>query len=105
MSKIGVVSPVGLDAVKRSGSAPRLESLHGKTIGEVWNGVFKGDQTFPIIRNLLLKNYPSIKIIPFSEFPHNSGSDNPSHQRELAQRIAAMAKEKGCDAIISGNGA
>ncbi len=105
MSKIGVVSPVGLDAVKRSGSAPRLGSLNGKTIGEVWNGVFKGDQTFPIIRNLLLKKYPSIKIIPFSDFPHNSGSDNPSSQRELAKRIAAMAKDKGCDAIISGNGA
>jgi len=105
MSKIGVLSPAGLDAVKRSGSAQRLESLHGKTIGEVWNGVFKGDQTFPIIRKLLLKKYPSLKIIPFTEFPHNSGSDNPGHQRDLAKRIAAMAKEKGCDAIISGNGA
>lgn len=105
MSKIGVVSPVGLDAVKRSGSAPRLGSLDGKTIGEVWNGVFKGDQTFPIIRKLLQQKYPSIKIIPYTEFPHNSGSDNPSQQHELAQRIAAMAKEKGCDAVISGNGA
>jgi len=105
MSKIGVVSPVGLDAVKRSGSAPRLGSLDGKTIGEIWNGVFKGDQTFPIIRKLLQHKYPSIKIIPYTEFPHNSGSDNPSQQRELAQRIAVMAKEKGCDAVISGNGA
>ncbi len=105
MSKIGVVSPVGLDAMKRSGSAPRLESFAEKTIGEIWNGVFKGDQTFPIIRKLLQNKYPSIRIVPYTEFPHNSGSDNPTQQRETARRIAEMAKEKGCDAVISGMGA
>jgi len=105
MSKIEVVSPVGLDVVKRSGSAARLNTLEGKTVGEVWNGVFKGDFTFPVIRKLLQQQYPGIKIIPYTEFPHTTGSDNPAQQRELAGRIAAMAKEKGCDAIISGNGA
>jgi hypothetical protein len=33
------------------------------------------------------------------------GSDHPAKQRELAQKMAALAKEKGCDAVISGNGA
>jgi len=105
MSTIEVVSPVGLEVVKRSASSPRLGNLDGKTIGEVWNGVFKGDFTFPIIRKLLQQKYPSLRIIPYTEFPHTPGSDNPSQQRERARRIAAMAKEKGCDAVISGNGA
>lgn len=105
MSTIEVISPAGLDAVQRSSSAPRVETLHDKTIGEVWNGVFKGDLTFPIIRNLLQKKYPSLNIIPYTEFPHSTGSDHPAQQRELARRIAAMALEKGCDAVISGNGA
>lgn len=105
MSTIKVVSPVGLEIVKRSGSASRVENLDGKTIGEVWNGVFKGDFTFPIIRKLLQQKYPSLRIIPYTEFPHSPGSDNPTQQRERARRIAAMAKEKGCDAVISGNGA
>jgi hypothetical protein len=105
MSTIEVVSPVGLEVVKRSGSAPRLGSLDGKTIGEVWNGVFKGDFTFPIIRKLLQQKYPRLRIIPYTEFPHTPGSDNPTQQRERARLIAAMAKEKGCDAVISGNGA
>ena len=39
------------------------------------------------------------------EFPHVPGSDNPTRQRELARSIAAAAKAKGCDAVISGNGA
>ena len=105
MSTIEVVSPVGLEVVKRSGSAQRLASLDGKTIGEVWNGVFKGDFTFPIIRKLLQQKYPRLRIIPYTEFPHAPGSDNPSQQRERASRIAAMAKGQGCDAVISGNGA
>ncbi len=105
MSKLEVVSPLGLEVVKRSSSAPRLANLDGKTIGEVWNGVFKGEFTFPIIRNLLQQQYPRLRIIPYTEFPHTPGSDTPTQQREHARRIAAMAKEKGCDAVISGNGA
>ena len=105
MSTIKVVSPVGLEIVKRSASAQRLGNLDGKTIGEVWNGVFRGDFTFPIIRKLLQQKYPGLRIIPYTEFPHTPGSDNPTRQRERARRIAAMAKEKVCDAVISGNGA
>jgi len=105
MSRIKVVSPLGFDVVKDSGSAKRIDTLDGKTVGEVWNGVFKGDFTFPIIRKCLQAKYPRVKIIPYTEFPHTPGSDNPAQQRERAQQIAALAKEKGCDAVISGNGA
>jgi len=105
MEKIQVVSPAGISAVKIIGAAPRINDLNGKTICEVWNGVFKGDITFPILRKLLKAKYPTVKIIPFTEFYHLPGSDVPNHQRELAQQIVASAKEKGCDALISGNGA
>ena len=105
MHKLDVVSPVGFDVVAPGGSAPRIDNLDGKIVGEVWNGVFKGDTTFPLIRRLLLAKYPRLKIIPYTEFPHVPGSDNPTRQRELAREIAALAKEKGCDAVIVGNGA
>ena len=105
MEKLAVLSPVGLAVVAPGGSAPRVGSLDGKTVGEVWNGVFKGDHTFPIIRKLLQARYPRLKVIPYTEFPHVPGSDNPTRQRELARSIAVAAKEKGCDAVISGNGA
>ena len=105
MEKHEVVSPLGLEAVKQAGHAKRLDRLDGKTIGEFWNGVFKGDQSFPVIRRLLKQKFPGLTIIPFTEFPHAPGSDHPAKQRELARRMAALAKEKGCDAVISGNGA
>lgn len=105
MEKLEVVSPLGLEAVQSAGGARRLDRLDGKTVGEFWNGVFKGDLSFPVIRRRLLQRHPGLKIIPFTEFPHAPASDHPSKQRELAQRMAALAKEKGCDAVISGNGA
>ena len=49
--------------------------------------------------------FPDVKVIPYTEFYHLPGSDVPSHQRELARQIVAAARDKGCDAVISGNGA
>ncbi len=105
MERLSVVSPVGLEAVELKRAARRLDGLNGKTIGEIWNGVFKGDMTFPLIRKLLTQRYPRLNIIPYTEFPHLPGNDHPTQQWERARHIAALAKEKGCDALISGNGA
>ncbi len=105
MEYYDVVSPQGVEVVKRRGVSPRLADLDGKTVAEVWNGVFKGNQTFPVIRKLLQQRFPTLKIIPFTEFPHYAGGDNPSEQRERARLVAQLAKEKGAQAVISGNGA
>ncbi len=105
MERFEVVSPLGLEAVEQAAAAPRLPTLEGKTVGEFWNGVFKGDQTFPVIRRLLQEKFPRLKVIPYTEFPHAPGSDDPAKQRERALSMAALAREKGCDAVISGNGA
>jgi hypothetical protein len=105
MEQFEVVSPVGGETVKQGEIAPRLPDLNGKKIAEIWNGVFKGEQTFPVIREELKARFPDVEIIPYTEFPHVYGSDNPREQRELAKRLAALAIEKGCDAAIIGNGA
>ena len=105
MESFEVVSPLGVQVVRAERTAPRLRDLDGKTIGEVWNGVFKGDITFPLIRKALQERYPRVRIVPFTEFPHLKGADNPAAQREHAIHIAALARAKGCDAVISGNGA
>ncbi len=105
MEKLAVVSPLGLEIVKSSASAPRLDTLAGKTIGEVWNGVFKGNATFPLLRRALQEKYPDLKIIPYTEFPHAPHSDNPARQKELIDEVIAVAKREHCDALITGNGA
>jgi hypothetical protein len=100
-----VVSPVGVPETEATLAAKRLTDLNGKLIGEVWNGDFKGDIAFPLIRRQLRKRYPSLQIVPFTEFPHAHVSDDPVRQRERARLIASLAKTMGCDAVISGVGA
>ena len=100
-----VHSPLGVETLKQQPLAPRLESLEGKTVAESWNGDFKGDLTFPIIRKLLQERYPGLTIVPYDKLPYRYGSDDPSRQKELAKEIAALARDLGCDAMISGNGA
>jgi hypothetical protein len=105
MERFSVCSPLGGELVEQVSAAARLRSLEGATIGELWNGVFKGDVSFPVIRQALLERFPGLKIVPFEEFPHLHGGDNPSQQNERAREVARMARDRGCDAVISGNGA
>jgi hypothetical protein len=105
MEKLAVISPAGMQVVEQRGIAPRLPDLAGKTVAEVWNGVFKGDATFPVLREMFRRRFPDTRIVPYTEFPFFPGDDRPHAQQEVARQIAALAKEKGCDAIISGNGA
>ncbi len=52
-----VFSPIGVEVVTKGKSAPRLETLDGKTVGETWNEDFKGDVTFPVYRETLDSGY------------------------------------------------
>jgi hypothetical protein len=105
MEQLQVVSPVGIAAVDVASVAPRLDTLDGKIVGEVWNGVFKGDITFPEIRRLLQARYPGLNMIPYTEFHHLPGSDVPAQQRDIEREIIVAAQARGCDALIFGNGA
>lgn len=104
MEIMEVISPVGGETVAKKTIADRLDTLTGKTICETWNGDFKGDYMFPIYRDLLKERFPDIKVIPFTEFPRSPLRGTPSHQQQVAKEIALLAKSKGCDALISGNG-
>ena len=102
--QVAVISPVGLTRAQDNGVAPRLDGLEGKTIGEVYNHHFKGDQMFGLYRELLRQRYPGVRIIPYTELPASFVGGDPATQRRVAQEVAALAKEKGCDALIAGNG-
>ncbi|MBI2906672.1 MAG: hypothetical protein HYX92_03330 [Chloroflexi bacterium] len=99
-----VVSPRGEPTVEVAGSAPRLSDLSGKTVCEVWNGGFRGFVTFPIIRELLQKRYPGVKVIPYTEFPIQDVHGNTDQLLERVRAMVELALQKGCDAVITGNG-
>lgn len=103
---LNVVSPVGENVSETITSlAPRLETLDGKTVCEIWNGGFKADVMFPIIEQMLRERYPTVKMIPFTEFPTVTISSLGSGKKaETLEAVRAALLTKGCDAVITGNG-
>lgn len=104
MNKISVISPIGAEAVEQKNLAPRLDTLNGKVVAEIWNEDFKGDIMFPIYRELLKERFPDVKIVPYTDLPYASLKGTPSYQREVLNDIMAALKAKGADAVITGNG-
>lgn len=104
MEPQAVISPIGSEAVEQKNLAKRLDTLNGKTVCEVWNEDFKGDIMFPIYRELLKERFPDVKIVPYTELPFASLKGTPSYQREVLGQIIAGLREKGADAVITGNG-
>ena len=103
-SKMAVVSPEGLQLRAIGGISRHLDTLEGKTIGEVYNNHFKGELMFQTYRRLLKEQYPGIKIVPYDRFPTVYVGGDPASQKKTAKEIARLAKEWQVDAIITGNG-
>lgn len=98
-----VVSPVGHSSVELIQQAPRLETLDGKTIAVV--GVsFMTSITHPEIKRLILKNYPSAKVILLDEMGIAGPYPAPGVIRKSKEEFQAKLKDLGVDAVISGNG-
>jgi hypothetical protein len=95
-------APVTLEVLDAGGAyevtqlfASRLPDLNGKIVCEVTDGIWQAWRTFPLIRELLKKQFPTIKIIPFDQFPQASSS--------VPTDLVAKVKAAGCQAAIVGN--
>jgi hypothetical protein len=102
--KIGVISPEGLPLGVTKYISQHIDTLEGKTICEVYNNHFKGELMFQTYRRLFKETFGGVRIIPFDEFPTVYVGGDAASQKEIAKRIAAIAKERGCDVLITGNG-
>jgi hypothetical protein len=106
-----VAIPLGELATKTVPVAPRLDTLNGKTICELSSNMYNAEISFPILRELLKKRYPDLRVIPFiemnEELPESTVmtySGKIADQEEKTEAVVALAKKKGCDAVIVGNG-
>ena len=95
-----VVWPLGRRAVRSGYDAQRLQTLAGKTVCELWNYLYGGERYFPIIEELLKKQYPDINFVNYTPFGNTHGKDETEVVKALPGRLA----EHGCDAVISGTG-
>jgi len=93
-----VVWPRGRRTVQARPVAPRLRSLEGRTIGQLWDDLFRGDEIFPILEREIGRRWRGVKFVPYSTFGSTHGADE---HRVLAE-LPARLQELGVDAVISG---
>ena len=91
-----VCNPSG-EAEATSYNAPRLGNLHGKTIGFISNSLWEAERVLGLLEDLLQQQRGDITIIPHNELPGVVDID---------QRHASLSilQQKGCQAVIVGNG-
>ena len=95
-----VVWPRGRRAEGITPLAKRLDTLEGKTVCELWEWAFRGDEMFVVIEKELAKRYPGIKFVNYSVF----GSTHGFKESELIASLPDLLHKHGCDAVISGVG-
>ena len=86
--------------VKRKALAPRLSTLEGKTVAQVWDYVFRGDEVFEFLERGLKARFPGVRFVSWREFGSTHGSD----EREVVAALPQRFREMGVDAVISGMG-
>ncbi|MCC6534198.1 MAG: hypothetical protein IT531_16740 [Burkholderiales bacterium] len=96
-----VVWPLGKSYWDEREPMPGIGDLNGKTIGEVWDRVFRGEEIFPAIRAALKQRYPGVRILGYETF----GDPHGIHQKEVLANLPALLREHQVDAVISGVGA
>ena len=96
-----VVWPLGKIGYEIKSPAPRISDLSGKTIGELWNQMFKGDEIFSEIRKILQHRYPGIKFVDHTFF----GNTHGQNELEVVSTLPEKLWKQGCDAVISAVGA
>ena len=98
-----VVSPVGRGTVEPIEQAPRLASLHGKTIAVV--GVsFMSRVTHPEIKRLIEKNFPTARVLLLDEMGTAGPYPAPGITRRAKDEFQQRLRDQKVDAVISGNG-
>lgn len=93
-----VVWPRSRQAVELQDLADRPDSLNGRTVGFLWDYLFRGDDIFPIIAEELKSRYPTVEIIDFDQF----GSTHGDNEVELVAALPQILREHGVDVVVSG---
>ena len=96
-----VVWPLGKSVYEDLPIADEIPDLSGKTVCELWDWLFKGDEVFSILREVLARQHPGVKFVDYTQFGNTAGRN----EREVVAALAERLREHRCDAVISGIGA
>jgi len=80
--------------------APRCESLAGKTVAQLWDFMFRGDEVFALLEEALQARFPDVKFVSWRVL----GNTHAADEREVLAALPDRLRELGVDAAISGMG-
>ncbi|MBI2906649.1 MAG: hypothetical protein HYX92_03215 [Chloroflexi bacterium] len=96
-----VVWPLGKSRYELIPVAKHLETLSDKTLCELWDWRFRGDEIFPIIREALARRFPGVGFVDYNVF----GDTHGIKEAEVIEALPRRLRENRCDAVVSGVGA
>lgn len=77
--------------------AKRLDTLNGKTVAQLWDYLFYGDEVFKALEESLRAQYPGVNFVSWREF----GSTHAVNEKELLASLPRRFRDLGVDAAIS----
>ena len=80
--------------------ARRLDTLNGKTVAQLWDFRFRGDEVFALLEEGLKTRYPDIRFVSWREFGNTHGAE----EHEVVGSLPRRFREMGVDAAISSMG-
>lgn len=78
--------------------APRLATLEGKVVAQLWDFIFRGDEIFAVLEEQLRQRFPGIRFVSWRELGNIHGRD----EREVVAALPGRLKAMGVDAVITG---
>ena len=96
-----VVWPLGKSHWDKRALNPGIADLNDKTVAEVWDRVFRGEEIFPAIGEALKKRFPRVRFVEYDTF----GDTHGVNQKQVLADMPALLRKHEVDAVISGVGA
>lgn len=78
--------------------AKRLDTLEGKTVAQLWDFLFRGDEVFALLEEELKRRFPGVRFVSWRDF----GNTHGRNEREVLTQLPQRLKELGVDAAICG---
>lgn len=78
--------------------APRLPTLEGRTIAQLWDYLFFGDVVFELLEQGLKARFPGVRFVDWRSFGNVHGDD----ERAILAGLPARLRELGVDGVICG---
>ena len=95
-----VMWPLGPAEFQPPRPTRRISDLRGQTVGFLWNGLFKGDRMFAILKDYLSERFPGVRFVDWDAFGNIHGPDEDEIVAALPERL----REHEVDAVVAAVG-